>query len=220
MAVITISRQYGSGGDEIAHRICEILDYSYFDKELMIKGAADLGLSEKEIVDFSEDNYKVWSFMERLLGRRRGPLVADAEEEAQAKAQEVTELDESHRITLVRATIRAAYKRGNVVIVGRGGQAILKDLPRVLHVRIQAPIEDRIQRLYKRGNVSLAEARSIILERDQASADYLKRFYNINWADPKHYDLLIDTDKLNLESTAKLIANTVKYLPSVETPSE
>jgi cytidylate kinase len=55
MAVITISRQYGSPGNEIAVRVCEILGYHYFDKRLMAQVASEVGLSEQEIVDFSEE---------------------------------------------------------------------------------------------------------------------------------------------------------------------
>jgi hypothetical protein len=72
MAVITISRPYGSGGDEIATRVCELLGYRLFDKRMMAWEASQMGLTKDEIVDFSEDNYKVQGFLERLL---RGPRV-------------------------------------------------------------------------------------------------------------------------------------------------
>ena len=66
MAVITISRQAGSSGnEEIATRVAELLGYRYFDKRLMAKVAAEVGLSENEVVDFSEENYKVVSFLVR-----------------------------------------------------------------------------------------------------------------------------------------------------------
>ena len=71
MAAITISRQIGSGGDSIAARVCEILEYQYFDKRLMTQVAEEVGLSERELVDYSEDNYTVQNFMDRLL--RPGP---------------------------------------------------------------------------------------------------------------------------------------------------
>lgn len=67
MSVITISRQYGSGGDEIAARVCEILDYRYFDQRLMSQVAVKAGLSEDEAIDFSEAEYKSQSFLGNLL---------------------------------------------------------------------------------------------------------------------------------------------------------
>jgi len=76
MAAITISRQIGSGGDAIAARVCEILDYQYFDKRLMTQVAEEVGLSERELVDYSEDHYTVQNFIERLLRPGRAPLPA------------------------------------------------------------------------------------------------------------------------------------------------
>ena len=69
MAVITISRQYGSGGDEIVDRVCKMLDYRCFDKQFLIRAASEAGLSELEIVDYSEESYKVENFLNRLFSR-------------------------------------------------------------------------------------------------------------------------------------------------------
>lgn len=218
MAVITISRQYGSGGDQIAAQVCEMLGYRYFDKRLMAQVAAEVGLSPDEIVDFSEDDYQVRGFLERLFGWGRGSRVVAqtgtwGETPGGVKVKAVAALDEVQSITLVQSVIEAAYKHNNVVIVGRGGQAILKEMSGVLHVRIEAPLEAQSLRIQERENVSLAEAREIVLKHDRAAADYLKRFYNIDWADSQLYDLVINTGKLNAEATAHLIATAVGYLP-------
>jgi cytidylate kinase len=218
MAVITISRQYGSGGDEIAARVCEMLGYRYFDKNLMAQVAADVGLSPTEIVDFSEDNYQVRGFLERLFGRGRNSRVVAqvgrwTEDTKGARVKELAELDEAQTITFVQSIVEAAYRHDNVVIVGRGGQATLKDRPGVLHVQIQAPLELQSQRLHELEKVSLAEAREIALKHDRATADYLKRFYNINWLDPYLYDLVINTKKFKVEAAAHLIVNAISYLP-------
>ena len=133
MAVVTISRQYGSGGREVAARLCEILDYRYFDKGLMAEVASEVGLSAQEIVDFSEDEHRVAGFLDRLLGRPQ--MITQArvwrESAAGARVMEAVDLDARQSIALVRSIIHAAYKQGDVVIVGRGGQAILWGLPGV-----------------------------------------------------------------------------------------
>ena len=185
MAVITISRRFGSGGDEIAGRICELLGYRHFDKALMAQVAAEMGLAEGEVVDFSEDTYQMRSLLERLFGSSRKVITLEAiPEDLPGSVIEVVEkLDEAHSIALVQSTIHAAYTEGNVVIVGRGGQAILQDKPDVLHVRIEAPLEDRVQRLCDRANFSLGGAHDTAIKRDRASADYLKRFYDIDWTE-------------------------------------
>ena len=142
MAVITISRQYGSGGKIIARRVCDVLGYTYFDKNLMLQVAAEIGGMEKDqIVDFSEDTYKMQNFVERLLGSKR---VKVETWNASAKEMQIQSLDQEEGVELVHDTILAAYDRGNVVIIGRGGQAILREQPGVLHVRIQAPRGARV----------------------------------------------------------------------------
>jgi len=71
MAVITIPRQYGSGGNVIATRFCEMLGYRYFDKSLMAQMSAEVGLSRDEMVDFSEEKHQVGGRLDGLLHRRR-----------------------------------------------------------------------------------------------------------------------------------------------------
>lgn len=222
MTVITISRQYGSGGDEIAARVCETLGYRFFDKHLMSQVAAEVGLSESEILDFSEDHYETRGFLDRLLAWRGPRPLGEARTwnvvQGGTLAREVTKLDEADGVTFVRGTIQAVYERGNVVIVGRGGQAILQDKPDVLHVRIVAPYQVRVKNLVERENLSLGGAKDIAIKHDRASAEYLKRFYNIDWEDPMLYDLVINTHKYNIRTVAHIIVNAVGHLPLEKTP--
>ena len=217
MAVITISRQYASGGTEIATRIGEMLGYRYFDKNLMAQVASEAILSQSEIVDFSEDTYKVQTLWDRLFVNWLGPRVVAQvgtwkKTSTGARVEEVAKLDEEQGITVVQSAIRAAYRNGNVVIVGRGGQAVLKDMPGVLRVRVEAPLDDRIQRVQVQENLALSDAQSLIFERDEAIAEYLQRFYNINGDNSMLYDLVINTQHLSIEAAAHLVVNAVSYL--------
>jgi cytidylate kinase len=217
MAVITISRQYGSMGDEIAFRICKMLGYRYFNKKLMAQVASEVDLVASDIVDFSEDNYKVQNFLERLFNMMHLDTQIETWKKSASGAltEEVEALDETKSIRMIEATIRAAYKHGNVVIVGRGGQVVLKDQPGVLHVRIETPLAVREQRLHKLENFSLVGAKDMAIKRDRAAADYLKRFYDVDWADPGLYDLVINTNKFRVEEVTELIIKAVSYLPVV-----
>lgn len=216
MAVITISRQHGSGGAEVATRVCEILGYRYFDKTVMAQVASEVGLSENEIVDFSEEKHKVRNFLDRLL---YGPRVVAQvrtwkQDTTGALSSTVEALKEPKAIAMVRCTIEHAYTQDNIVIVGRGGQAILQDKPGVLHVRIEAPWSFRIQRIVDQGDASgLAIAEDIVQERDKAAADYLKRFHNINWEDPILYHMVINAGKWHVQAMANLIVNAVSNIP-------
>jgi cytidylate kinase len=212
MPVITISRQYGSGGKEIAMRVCEILGYSYFDKNLMVRVASDVGLSENEIVDFSEDNYKMRSLFERLFGRRRQSEVVGPESSA---ALRVEVLDEALSVNLVKDTIIAAHKHDNIVIVGRGGQAILQHEPGVLHVRITAPLGARTMRVKEREYLNLDDATELVKSKDQNAAVYLQRFFDIDWDNPLLYHLSINTGKWESEDATDIIINALSRLKIV-----
>jgi CMP/dCMP kinase len=227
MAVITISRQYGSGGDEIADRICEELGYRQFDKRLLAQAAVDAGLSDQEIIDFSEENYKVKNFMDRLFNRSQPVAqVRIWKEDAQGvRAPELMQIDEEFALNLTKRAVEAAHHTGNIVIVGRGGQMILKDYLDVIHIRVEAPLEDRIQRvkaqLKAESNLTTdtvegrRKAQDIIGGRDLASSDYLQRFYGVDWADPCLYHLVINSGKIKIKMAVEMIIDMVNS-PIVE----
>lgn len=215
MPVITISRHYGSGGIEVARRLCDILGYSYFDKTLMVRVAAEVGISEREVVDVSVDTYKMRGFFDRLFGRRRSSAWAPTGTPRSDRLR-VESLDEAASVNLVKDTIIAAYERDNVVIVGRGGQAVLRDKPGVLHVRITAPQGARALRVKERDNIPLSQATELVRSKDQAAADYLKRFLDIEWENPLLYHLIINTGWWELENTSELIVNALTHLKIVK----
>jgi len=241
MAAITISRQIGSAGDAIAARVCELLDFQYFDKRLMSEVAQEVGLSERELVDYSEDHYTVQNFIGRLLRpgprtiaripiereealaatgdvithrpRRHYPFQpAPTDEPEESTPLTIKELDEVYCISLIRSTIHAAHITGKVVIVGRGAQAILREAPDVLHVRIEAPTEVRTQRIMTEANVDEDEARRFIMRKDRATAEYLGRFYDIDWENPTLYHIVLNTGKLSVEAAAQIIVCGLHHL--------
>jgi cytidylate kinase len=206
--VITISRQIGSGGDEIARKVCNILGFAYFDKNLMYEAAKKIGVCEGDITDFSEDSYKITSLVDKILGRKRlvsvAPMMRDS-------ASIVKILDEEKCLDVVQTVINSLCGRGKIVIVGRGGQAILKNKVNVLHVRIVAPLDVRIERIMKEEGVTREEALKIITENDKATAEYLQRFYNIDWNDPTNYSMVLNTGKMDLDTAIKGIVLACKY---------
>jgi cytidylate kinase len=222
MATITISREFASNGNDIAEKICEATGYYLFDKRIIAEAAVEVGLSDEEIVDFSEQNYKVKGFFNRLFGRSYLQIWKEMEDGK--RTSEEVPLSEENALLLVRRAIENAHKMGDTVIVGRGGQVILQDEPNVLHVRIQTPIEERIRRvrshpeIASRSFIGPLEARraalDLIEESDDASADYLKRFYGVDWSDPMLYHIVINTGKLKVEQAVKLIIETGKQLES------
>jgi cytidylate kinase len=222
VATITVSREYGSGGRGVAARLCELLGYRYFDRDLMTEVAHEVGLSPQEIVDFPEDQHRVNSFLGRVLRRPQPVRQARAwtEDKTGARTQELVELDARQSIAMIRSVIHAAAKQGDVVIVGRGGQVVLQGQPGALHARIHAPIEERVQRVSQREGLTAEAAQNLIAERDRAAEDYLRTFYHVDWADPKLYHLVLNTGLWNIEATAQIIVDALKYMAPVEQASE
>ena len=220
MATITMSRQVGSGAEEVASLLCQELGLVTFDKRLMIRVATEVGLSESEIVDYSEEQYERRNFFDALFRRTRPvtEAVAWVGGGEEGYEREVSGLDEYRAIDLIRATVNAAHKRGNVLIVGRGSQTILEDKPGVLHVRIVAPFEERVQRVRKQAasgelseglrrpeGVTAPQARRFIQERDRATAEYLRTFHHIDVDDPTLYHMVLNTGQLAIDKCVELL---------------
>ena len=217
MAVVTISRQFGSGGTDIAARVCEKLGYRYLDKVLITQVAAEAGLSGKELVEFSEQRSEVRNFLDRLL--RPGPhgvvrVETRSRDETGNETISVEQLDEARCAKLVRSAIHAAYKQDNVVIVGRGGQYTLKNMPGVLHVRVVAPMGNRILRIQGQEKVDAEVARRLAIRHDQATARYLDQLFGVRGDEPELYHLVINTGKWSPEIAAHIALNAVEQLQS------
>jgi cytidylate kinase len=218
MAVITISRQYGSGGREIATRVCDLLGYRYLDKQLIIKTALEAGLSTHEMIEFREESPDARNFIERLL--MPGPpaaaeitmrMPADGGEEGLTLEM----LDSEKCRALVRTVIHAEYKDGNAVIVGRGGQAVLQGLPGTLHVLVQASMPARILRIQQLEGAGMEQAYHSALDHDRITTRYLDRVFGVRWDDPMLYHMELNTSKVAIEQAARIIAHAANVLSPV-----
>ncbi len=214
MAVITVSRQYGSAGDDIANRLSVILGYRYLYKDTLAEVAGQVGLSREEVANASEE--------QRRAAGRPDVLVAGSRGCGQARApggggmadwRDLPGLDESERRPLVERIIRLACEQDDIVIVGQGGQALLRGLPNVLHVRIEAPLGVRIRRVQEQEQLSEPAARARVADRDRAAADYVRRFYKVDWANPFLYHLWLNAGRWDVESAVHIIAAAAGNLP-------
>jgi cytidylate kinase len=216
MTVITISREYGSGGRKIAARVCELEGLRFFDKQLIARAATEIGMGEEDVADYPELEYKERRLHERLMDiifghgstgkgtRITTPKLAWGGLEAR--------LDQDWFVQLVNKTILAAYEEGDVVILGRGGQAVLKDQPGVLHVRIQASMDMRMWRLQEIEGMNYDKAQRLIEEHDKSSAAYLQRFFGVKWNDPMLYHLIINTSKIQPMMAAQIIIDAAHQI--------
>jgi Cytidylate kinase len=106
-------------------------------------------------------------------------------------------------------TIRRLAANGNVIVVGRGAAIITSLLPNVLHVRLVAPFNLRVQNWSESHNISAKEAARVVRDSDEARRRYVQAHFGISVADPSHYDLVINTGRMGNELAAKIIAATV-----------
>lgn len=222
MAVITISREYGSKGDEIAQKVADKIGYQIFSKMLIAQVAAEYGLSQ-DVIDYSEEHHRARGFFERLFERSMTLYYPNVWlENPEVDPQNKMLMEEETAVSFVEKAVIEAYRRSNFVIVGRGGQAILAGKPGVLHVRVVSPMEERIQwvkeqirenRELDNTNLDLRrEAQELIEEKDLASKDYIKCFYKLDWSDPSLYHLVINTAKINQDQAVRTIVSMAKEI--------
>ncbi|NNK56552.1 MAG: hypothetical protein HKP44_04500 [Desulfofustis sp.] len=183
MTIITISRQAGSLGDEIGKETARILGYDYIEKVQISEILSGLGFSLSDIDRFDEKKPSVWQSL-------------STQKELFAH--------------YIRAAVYELAARRNVVIIGRGGQAILKDIPGALHVRIIAPYKTRVNRLTEQRSYKERDAQRIIRQRDSDSSGYLSTYFDADSNDSNLYDLVISTRVLTLKKCVELIACAVQ----------
>ena len=208
MAVITISRQSGSEGNEIARILCEKLGYRLFDKTMMIEMARELGAESANAEENPGELNKARALVERILNPFQ-----PAHDQQHTHHKDISFKDGSTMTeSQVRALVLAAYSHGNVVIVGRGSQVILSEKPDVLRVRVVAPLELRIQNWQKRENLSYQDASKRVSERDKAHIDFVKTFFDEDIREPSLYDLVINTAKFPPDAAADLIMEALQHI--------
>jgi len=204
MGVITISRELGSRGTEIAHMVAEKLGYECLDRELIAAIAKEAGVEEVQVSD-KEDKV---SARPRIVGPE---MTAFFRRQQYASRRPREALGDQAYLELVRKVIRERAERGDVVVLGRGGQMVLRDWPGALHVHITAPLEVRTARVAEERGISRQLAERLVRESDRRKRDYIRHFYNnADWRNPRYYHLIIDTGRISPEVAAEIIIRAVR----------
>src|SRR2546427_3849826 len=211
MRAITISREYGSGGGEIASRLARRLGWDLIDHAIVERTALEMGTSTQEAE--AHDEYiegTVSRVLNNMLYLYPGSMVSAPPEAFLS--------DEDYRSAMNRI-VRAAAARGHVVIVGRASQVILAELRDVLHVRVIAPFEKRVVYVMQREGVDHHSAASRIHRKDHERASYLEREYHHHPDDAHLYDLVLNTSLLDLESAVDIICFTLHEIATGLAPN-
>ncbi|HET9014467.1 MAG TPA: cytidylate kinase-like family protein [Thermomicrobiaceae bacterium] len=197
MSAVTISRQYGCGGGEIAKRLAGRLSWTLIDHQIVANVAEQLGISPDEARARDEHGA---SFVSRVLDAL---LTTTPEVPVTPDSMPSTPGAIYHEA--VSRVIEEALRTRHVVIVGRGGQALLQDRRDVLHVRVVAPLAQRVAYVTQREGLSAAEARARIHSREQDRARYLQAHYRRGPDDALLYDLTINTQVISLDGAVDLL---------------
>lgn len=206
MAVITISRMYGSGGSEVAQRISTVLGWTLLDNALVDAVAQRLGVTAADVEAVEE---RVPTLVQRLADAMAftSPELAPATTEAAIPPSDARVHDVTQRI------IAEAVAAGNVVLVGRGAQSMLAARRDALHAFCYAPMEALIARVAARRKIPAEEARHEVEEINSQREQYVKAHWKRKWKAHENYHLCLNTEWLGTEGAADLVlAAARKYL--------
>jgi hypothetical protein len=195
MGVITISREFGSVGDDFSAEVARCLNYHYVDKAFISELLEQYGLVEFESEYEARPGF--WQSLAGDPGGRRSAMVSMLNQVAQAVAH-----------------------HGNVVIQGRSGFAILSGFADVLHVRVQAPLHTRITNISMSHAVSFGEAALLVSRADEVRTAFVERFYGVSWSAMGAFDIVVNTAKVPPEDAVRLVVDGARSFLSNLGPDE
>ncbi|MCB9134513.1 MAG: cytidylate kinase-like family protein [Anaerolineales bacterium] len=186
MTVITISREYFGGGEPVGKRVTDELGYRLVTKQTVEKILRQYGLVQ---LDELQKSPGFW---------------------ARVDASNLELISRLNTIILGFAQL------DNMVIIGRGGFAVLREYANVLNVRIQAPFTVRVQRVMASQNLSETEAEKLVTQNDKARATFVKGFYDVDFYDTRPFQLVLDTHLVPVERASDWIVEVARNLANRE----
>jgi cytidylate kinase len=209
--IITISREYGSGGRTIGQEVAQLLGYTFYDKEIIDISAKESGLSP-DFIEKTEQNISSGWLYSLLLG---SSYAATGTAGVPAGAQNPILPLADQVFNAQRKAIIGLAKKGPCVIVGRCADYILKHCSEVnpddvLNVFIYAPLDDKVKRAIEQKKIKPEDAKRTVQQIDKCRANHYDTFTETTWGERKNYDLLINSSLLGLEETSKFIAEVAK----------
>jgi len=203
MPIVTISRQYGSGGSEVAERVATALGWHLYDNDMVDEVARRLGISTAEV---SAREERVPSLPERIATA----MALGVPEVMPTVADLSSEPSEERIVEVTKRVIEEAVQAGPAVLVGRGAQCMLAARADALHVFCYAPAEVLASYVITNFGVSTAEAHRIVAEKNHQREQYVKRYWKRNWRDLANYHLCVNTAWLGLDGAADVVVQLAR----------
>ena len=192
MAIITISRQIASFGDEVATELSRQLGYAFVNRKMLEADLVKHGITEDKLLKYDERKPGFWASLAR---------------------------DRDEYFDYLREAVYERAKDGNCVFIGRGGFAILKDVPGCYAVRLIASDAVRTARLMKEFSWNEKKAQALMIESDTNRRGFHKCFFNIDQDDPSSYHMVLNTDCITPEIGAQIVINACGLTINPETGS-
>jgi cytidylate kinase len=243
MSILTVSRQLGSNGDQIAALVAERLGLRLVDSELIGRAAQKAGVPQMALDEIEHEGDRGLA-TQVLQALRTMPSLQSASigppgpsREAGPVHRELTGLtfpfasifsptaspisaSLETQVRMVGLIIRGLSREGNVVIVGRGGQVLLRKTPCAVHVQVIAPLQQRIEAVRIREGLDWRVAQSRVRASDRARSDYLRRYHGVDWLDPTLYHVVINTGRVSVSMAVDLIVDLLNASSSGLSPSQ
>ena len=200
LPIITISRQYGSGGHEVGERLAKKLNIPLLDKELIAMAAKQSGLSE-EVFERADEKASSSLLYSMVMGNYTfGSRITG-----------INEMPINDKLFILQSDIiKKSAAEGPCVIIGRCGDYILRDFENVFRVFIHADKSARVQRIVGKGLCEEKKAEDFIAKRDKQRANYYNFYSNKRWDDLSNYHLTIDSSKFEIDQIVDLIIAAVQ----------
>lgn len=227
MAVITISRQYGCGGEYVAERVSDSLGFRLFSKELIKFAAILTGTDEEKVKVFDEEQHSSFrSFMSKYFDMdmfsdlfkqtdyspKTLKQMMSQEHEAffdvYSRDENITDAESFQK--MIKRIINKAREEMNAVILGRGGVCILEDNPTAPHFRLVASMDDRVKWVSTREEISEKEAYEKIKDVDSRKRKYFKHYFDRSIDDHWMYHGILNLSKLDLTEASNAIADIAR----------
>jgi len=203
--VVCISRSAGAGGEDVGRLVAAELGFQYVDEEIVAQAAARAGIGSEQVADEERRRSLVLRVLDTLAAGSELPAVGGSG--SHSAGDEYTSDDIR---TFIRDAIVQTAGTGDVVIVAHAASFALGESASSLRVLITASLETRARRLAEEQGLDSKGAGRLVKDADAARQDYLKRFYGVDRELPTHYDLVVNTDALEVEEAARIVVQTVR----------
>ncbi|HEY2067840.1 MAG TPA: cytidylate kinase-like family protein [Gemmatimonadaceae bacterium] len=208
MPIVTVSRQYGSGGSDVAERVARALGWTLYDNAVVEEVASRLRMTPAEV---SAREERVPSLVERMASA----MALGVPEVMPVVGDIAAQPSEERMVMMTRRVIEDAARAGPVVLVGRGAQCMLAARADALHVYCYAPFEELVRRAVEELGVPFAEARRHVAETNAQRDQYVRAYFKREWRDLANYDLCVNTASLGLDGSAELVTRLARERFSV-----